>query len=169
MDFSSPTNPWNALRESLAGSFTAHARGLPARSFVLLRDGEEFGLLGLDGTAGANLSAGVIRAEIRRGAGHGYRMTSGGSEILTVRREKGSADRLEISCDGMVYEARTSFLRNKATADSTSGEEVRINGGLSGRSYEVAFEAGDGRVPAVAVFLLYHTVAYRSQAYLMSR
>lgn len=170
MDSLPTTNYWNALRESLAGSFTADARGLFAGSFVLLRAGdEEFGRLDVNSTAGADLKAGGIEAEIRQISGHGYRMTYGGSEILTAKRERGSADRLKISCGGRVYKARTSFLRNNATAGSDGGEVARINGSLSGRRYEVAFEPEDEWALAAAFFLLYHTAAHRRRAYLASR
>ena len=170
MDSSPTTNYWNALRESLAGSFTANARGLFAGSFVLLRAGdEEFGRLDLNGTVGADLNAGGIEAEIRQTPGHGYRMTFGGSEILTAKREGVSADRLEISCGDKVYKARTSFLRNYATAVSGGANLARISGSLSGRRYEVSFEQEDERTLAVAFFLLYHTAAYRRRAYLASR
>ena len=170
MDFSSPKNHWNSLRESLAGSFMAHARGLTAKSFVLVRPGGgEFGRLDLDGTAGVDLSAGGVRAEIRENAKRGYRMTSGGSEVLTAERERGSADRIRVSCGGKVYRVRTSFLRNRAMAVSAGGEVARLNGNLSGRSYKAVFEAEDGGAVAVALFLLYHTAAHRRRAYLTTR
>ena len=170
MDFSSPNNPWDALQKSLAGSFTARARGVAVKSFVLLRDGgEEFGRLGLNGTAGADLDAGEMRVEIRREAGHHYRMTSGNQEVLTAKREGGSADKLQVSCGGKVYEARTSFIRNRAEAVSIGEEAVRVSGNLSGRRYEVFFGTEDGDALLVAVFLVYHTAAHRQRAYLATR
>jgi hypothetical protein len=52
-------------------------------------------------------------------------------------------------------------------ARSSGGEEVaRISGGLTNRSYEAVFDAGDeGSVP-LAVFLLYLTVALRRRVFL---
>ena len=169
MDFSSPNNHWNTLQESLAGSFKARGSGLTAGKFFLLREGgEEFGRLELNGTAGADLEAGMIRAEIRKEKDY-YRMTSGSQQVLTARNKGSSADRLEVFCGGKVYETRTWFLRNIATAVSSGDGAVRVSGSLSGRDYEAVFEAEGEGAPAVAVFLLYHTAAHRQRAYLASR
>jgi hypothetical protein len=157
--------PWRRLRETLAGSFAARARGLLASDFAILdRDGEEVGRLRIHGQKGAELEAGDLEAEIDRVARSRYTMLAGGAEILTAR-SAGASGTLEISCFDHLYEARLSLLRN--TAEAATGDEaaVRISGGLTNRSYEAVFDVEDEGSLPVAFFLLYRTVALRREAY----
>jgi hypothetical protein len=162
----SPFAPWSRLREALAGSFAARARGLLASEFILLNQGgEEFGRLRIDGPEGGELEAGDLRAVIERVPRSGHKMLTGGAQTL-VAQPVGSSDTLEIRCGDRRYEARLSLLRNTAVARvPDGGEAARVTGGLTNRSYEAVFDTeDDGSLPA-AVFLLYHTVALRRRVY----
>jgi hypothetical protein len=160
--------PWISLRETLAGSFAARARGFLASDFALLdRHGEEIGRLEVHGHQGAGFGAGDLRARIERVPPNRYKMMSGNAEFLTeVLTSTGDASTPEITCLGHPYRARLSLLRNRAEAGPPGGEAtVRITGGLTNRRYEVSFEAGiEGPLP-VALFLLYRIVALRREAY----
>jgi len=156
--------PWRRLRETLAGSFAARARGLLASDFAVLdREGEEVGRLRIHGPEGAQLEAGPLEARIERVARSRYTMLSGGAEILTAGSAGASP---EIRCLGRLYEVRLSLLRNTAEAGSAGGGvAARITGGLTNRSYEAAFDVEDEGSLPVAFFLLYRTVALRREAY----
>ena len=79
----------------------------------------------------------------------------------------GSADAAEVRCGDLVYEARLGLVRNAAVAHSPVGSEAaRVAGGLTNRSYEVFFDAGDEGSLPLAVFLLYRIVALRRRAFL---
>ena len=155
--------PWRRLGETLAGTFTARARGLLAADFSLLdRGGEEVARLRINGPEGAQLEAGDLEAQIERVARSRYTMLSGGAEILTAGSAGAS---LEISCLDRLYEARLSLLRNTAEA-ATGGEvAVRVTGGLTNRRYEATFDVEDEGSLPVALFLLYRTVALRREVY----
>jgi hypothetical protein len=157
--------PWTELRERLAGYFAA--RGLLALEYVLSsRTGEGFGRLRVHGPEGAELETESTRAEIERTARSRYRMLTGGAQTL-VAEPAGSAHALEVRCENRVYEARLNLLRNTAAARSPGGgEAARISGGLTNRSYEVVFDAGDEGSLPVAVFLLYYTTALRRRVFL---
>jgi hypothetical protein len=159
--------PWEELRERLDGYFAARARGLLASEFVLSsRSGEEFGRLRVQGPGGAELAMGSTRARIERSARSRSRVLTGGAETLAAEAG-GSSSALRLRRGERTYEARLDLLRNKAVARSSGDEEVaRIAGGLTNRSYEVSFDAGDEGSLPVAVFLLYHTVALRRRAFL---
>ena len=157
--------PWRELGERLAGYFAARSRGLLASEFALSdRSGEGFGRLRVHGLEGARLEAGGTRAEIERTAG--YHMLTGGAETLVAEPARGSGA-LEVRCGSRTYEARLDLLRNTAVAHSPANREVaRIKGGLTNRSYEAAFDAGDEGALPLALFLLYHTVALRRRVFL---
>ncbi len=159
--------PWRSLQEHLAGYLAARARGLLASELALSgRDGEEFGRLRVYGSQGAELEAGDVRAAIERGAGSRYRMLAGDGMVL-VEETVGSGDASEIRCGDRVYGVRLALLRNAAVARSSGGREVaRVAGGLTNRSYEAFFDAGDEGSLPVAVFLLYRIVALRRRAFL---
>ena len=158
--------PWEGLRNTLAGSFSARPEGLISPNFVLLdRDGGEFGRLLVHGLEGAQLDAGPLRARIERGTRSRYRMLTGETETL-VAEPAGSSVALEITCADRRYEARISLLRNTAVARAPGGAETaRATGGFAGRSYDALFDAGDERSLPVAVFLLYHAVALRRRVF----
>ena len=158
--------PWRELAERLAGYFAARSRGLLASEFALSsRSGEEFGRLRVHGLGGAQLEAGGTRAEIERTAG--YRMLTGCVETLVAEPARGRGA-LEVRCGSRTYEAGLDLLRNTAVARSPAhGEAARITGGgLTNRSYEADFDAGDDGALPVALFLLYHTVALRRRVFL---
>ena len=157
---------WTELGETLAGSFTARARGLLASDFALLdRGGREVGRLKIHGPEGADLEAGDLAARIERTAPRRYAMQAGGTHVLSAETT-GSPDTIRIRWAERVYEVNLSLLRNTAEAISPAGGSVaRVVGGLTNRRYEATFDAGDtGALPA-AVFLLYRLVALRRGAY----
>src|SRR5919199_898759 len=160
-----PFGPDN-LRQNLAGSFTARARGLFAPEFVLLGPGgEEFGRLCLGGIGDAQVRAEGFMAAFETSERR-YSMAADGREILTAHPKGHSTDELEIFCDGRTYEAQISPFRNLALALQPSGEKIaRLSGGLTGRSYEARFAAEDRCALPMAVFLLWRIVATRRHAY----
>jgi len=155
---------WRKLSETLNGRFTARARGLLASEFVLLdREGAQIGKLDIHGPAGADLRAGDVEARIERIGRSGYRMLSSGEEILTSTGDPSSPG---ITSHNHPYETSLSLLRNKAEAGPAEHTPtVRINGGLTNRTYEASFEPDDEYSLPVALFLLYHLVSLRSKAY----
>src|SRR5215210_2462219 len=108
--------PWKRLGETLAGSFAARARGLLATDFDIFgREGEEIGRLRIDGTEGAELEAGDLKARIERSEHTGYTMLSNGATILAAE-PAGALITPEIRCVGRPYKGRLSLLRNTAEA-----------------------------------------------------
>jgi hypothetical protein len=160
--------PWIELRERLGGYLSARSRGLLGFEFVLSSgSGWEFGQMRVRGQEGAGLEIGSTKAEIERTARSRYRMLTGGAQTLVAQPARNTSGTLEIRCAGRVYEARVNLARNIAVARSPEGEEAtRLAGGLTNRSYEALFDAGDEGSLPVAVFLLYHTVALRRRAFL---
>ncbi|MCA1687142.1 MAG: hypothetical protein LC714_00735 [Actinobacteria bacterium] len=160
--------PWMELRERLGGYFAARTRRLLALEFVLSsRSGEEFGRLRVYGPQGAEFEAGSTRAEIERTARSRYRMLTGGAQTLVAEPTRSTSSVLKVSRGSRTYEARLNLLRNTAVVRSSRGERAaRISGGLTNRSYEAAFDAGDEGSLPVAVFLLFHTVALRRRIFL---
>lgn len=154
------------LRQDLAGSFTARARGLFAPEFVLLGPGgEEFGRLRLGRTGDAQFRAEGIAAAFEA-SGRRYSMVADGREILAAHPKGHSSNELGISCGGRTYEAQISPFRNLVVASQPSGEKTaRLSGGLTGRSYEALFAAEDRCALPLAVFLLWRIVAGRRRAY----
>jgi len=158
--------PWKRLGKTLAGSFAARARGLLATDFAIFgREGEEIGRLRIDGTEGAELEAGDLKARIERSEHTGYTMLSNGATILAAE-PAGALITPEIRCVGRPYKGRLSLLRNTAEAGPAGDEATaRITGGLTNRNYEAVFDAGnEGSLP-VAFFLLFLTVTLRRRAY----
>lgn len=157
---------WGQLGDHLTGYFAAAARGITGSELVLSsRDGEEFGRLRVDGPEGARFEAGDVRASVERLASSRYWMLAGGAEVLA--ETAGSADAPEVRCGDRVYEAQLGLVRNAAVAHSPVGSEAaRVAGGLTNRSYEVFFDAGDEGSLPLAVFLLYRIVALRRRAFL---
>ena len=130
------------------------------------REGEEIGRLEIHGAEGAELGAGDLEARIERSALSGYTMFTDGAEILTAE-PRGAWNAPEIKCLDRLYQGRLSLLRNTAGPDRPGkGLTVRITGGLTNRTYEAVFDAGDEGSLPVAFFLLYLTVALRRKAYL---
>ena len=159
--------PWRKLRERLAGYLAARARGILASEFVLVsREGEEVGRLRVHGPQGADLEAGGIEATIERVARSRYTMLDGeGKVVLRETARTGAAP--DVRYGDRVYEVRLSLLRNAAVALSPDGvEAARVAGGLTNRSYEVYFDAGEEGGLPLAVFLLYRIVALRRRAFL---
>ena len=169
--------PWNPLRDALAGSFSAGAKGLLGSEFALLgRDGWRFGSLRLRGPEGADLEAGDLRVEIRSAPRpamrHAMRYATPAEEapfLIAGAADPSSA--LEITCGGRRYEARFGLLRNAAVArplvdaGEPAGEAARLTGGLTNRAYEATFDPEDAGALPLAVFLLYRTVSLRRRAY----
>ncbi len=155
------------LRESLDGAFAARANGLLASGFALLdRDGQEFGYLRLAGTQSAELRfmdhAATFEASEKR-----LRMVAGGEEVLAGTPKARPVDELIVSSGDRTYDASFSFFRNCAVASRPGhGKSARLSGGITGRSYEALFDAGDACAFPVAVFLLWHLVTHRRRAYL---
>jgi hypothetical protein len=168
---SEPQNPtparWRSIQEQLAGYLAARARGFLASEFVLSsRDGEELGRLRVHGPQGADLEAGEVRATIERGAGSRYRMLGGDGRVI-LEETAGSGDASEVRCGDRVYEVRLALLRNVAVARSSGGgEAARVAGGLTNRSYDAFFDAGEEGALPLAVFLLYRIIALRRRAFL---
>jgi hypothetical protein len=166
---SMPQDPaaWRRLGETLAGSFTARARGslLRTSEFAIQdREGGRIGRLEIHGPEGAALDAGDLQARIEHPS-H-YAMLAGGEQILAAG-PVGSVSTPEIRCFGRLYQGRLSLLRNKAEAGpSGEGVKARVTGGLTNRNYEAVFDAGDEGSLPVAIFLLYLVVALRREAYL---
>jgi hypothetical protein len=159
---------WRNLGETLAGSFTARARGslLRTSEFAIQdRQGERVGRLEIHGTASAELEAGDLQARIERPAPSRYAMLAGGKRILSAG-PVGSMSTPEIRCLGRLYQGRLSLLRNRAEA-ALSGEavKVRVTGGLTNRNYKAVFDADDEGSLPVAIFLLYLVVTLRREAY----
>jgi hypothetical protein len=159
--------PWRSIQEQLAGYLAARARGFLASEFVLSsRDGEELGRLRVHGPQGADLEAGEVRATIERGAGSRYRMLGGDGRVI-LEETAGSGDTSEVRCGDRVYEVRLALLRNAAVARSSGGgEAARVAGGLTNRSYDAFFDAGEEGALPLAVFLLYRIIALRRRAFL---
>lgn len=165
---------WDLLQEDLAGRFRARARGLLGAEFSLsgTESGEEeFGRLRMRGALGATFRVRGEETEIERSGPFAarYRMTTGGAPVLLAHPASPGGG-LRILCGGKTYETRSNVLRNTATArllpeGAGAGDEVRLEGGLASRSYGATFPEGDGGSLAVAVFLLYHNVALRRQAF----
>jgi hypothetical protein len=158
--------PWRGLQENLAGYFAARSRGLLAPELVLARrDGEEFGRLRVHGAEGAEFEAGDVRATIERSPHSRYRMLVGDAEVLA--EIAGCADASQVRCGDRAYEVRLGLMRNAAVARAAGGSEAaRVAGGLTNRSYEAFFDAGDEGALPMAVFLLYRLVALRRRAFL---
>jgi len=156
--------PLRHLGETLAGHLTARARGLLASEFVLLdREGAQIGKLDIHGSAGAELTAGDVEARIEPVGRHGYAMLSSGEEILTSTGDPTSPG---ITSHNHPYKTSLSLLRNKAEAGPAEHTmTVRINGGLTNRTYEASFEPSDKNSLPITLFLLYHLVSQRSKAY----
>jgi len=161
--------PWRQLQERLAGYFAARSRGLLASELDLARrDGEKFATLRVHEPGSAEFEAGDVRAAVERAAPSRYRMLSGKAEVLA--EIAGSADASEVRCGERVYEVRLGLLRNIAAARSSGGSEAaRVAGGLTNRSYEAFFDAGDEGALPLAVFLLYRIVALRRRAFLVGQ
>lgn len=158
--------PWGELREALAGSFAARARGLLGSDFAILdRGGRRIGRLRVRGQEGAQLEAGNLKAEIERATPGRYTMLAGGSEVLCAE-SAGSPATMIIRCERDPYEASLALLRNTAEASRNAGETAAsITGGLTNRRYEAVFDAEDELSLPVAVFLLFRLVALRRGAY----
>ena len=158
--------PWKGLQGTLAGSFSAHARGLLASDFALLDPGgREVGWLRVHGPKGAELEAGNLTARIKRTAPRRYAMVAGGAQVLSAETA-GSPDAMQIRRAERMYEASLGLLRNTAEAHLSAGDRVsRITGGFTNRRYEVAFDTDDAGSLPVAIFLLYRLVALRRGAY----
>ncbi|QIN77353.1 hypothetical protein GBA65_01190 [Rubrobacter marinus] len=165
---SSPAAVWDALARDLGGSFRARARGLLGSRFSLLdRGGKEWGELRMMGSYAAEVHAGGSVSEIERTGEFGarYRMRTGGAQTLIAGPER-PGEPLRIFCGGKAYGAETNVLRNVSVARLLAGgDEVRLSGGLAGRSYGGTFPESDGGALAVAVFLLYRNVAIRRTAF----
>jgi hypothetical protein len=154
------------LRQTLAGYFTAHARGLLARKFALLTsEGEEFGRLYLSWPSRAEFAYGSSAAAFEASGRH-YRMVANGEEVIFAVPKVRSINALAISCARRNYEARIGSFHNLALAHHVPGGErtVRLSGGLTGRSYEAIF-AADGCALPIALFLLWHVVENRRRVY----
>jgi hypothetical protein len=158
---------WKRLREDLAGYFAVRPRGLLAPELALAgRDGGEFGRLRVPGPEDAQLEAGDVRASIERAAPSRHRMLVNDAEVL-VAETAGAADAAEVRCGDRLYRVRLGLLRNVAVARSPGGAEAaRVAGGLTNRSYEASFDAGDEGALPVVVFVLYRLVALRRRAFL---
>ena len=156
--------PWRRLGDALDGRLMARTRGLLASEYVLLNsEGAEVGRLDIQGPAGAELTAGGVEARIERAGRSGYSMLSSGEEILASTADPTSPG---ITSHGHPYEASLSLLRNRAEAcpkDHTA--TIRVRGGLTNRTYEASFDTEDENSLPVTLFLLYHLVSQRRQAY----
>jgi hypothetical protein len=170
MQRDSRLEPWRRLGETLEGSFAARGRGFLVPEFAILdSNGEEIGLLEINGIEGAELEAGDLEARIESSAPTGYTMLARGAEILTAD-PLGAWSMPEIKCLDRLYQGRLSLLRNAAEA-GPAGERatVRITGGFTNRNYEAVFDPGDESSLPVAFFLLYLTIALRRKAYVTRR
>jgi hypothetical protein len=162
-----------------AGGFEARARGPLAGEFVLSSsgDGGTFGRLRMRGVVGADFVSDALPETIlqRQGLyGARYRVTTGGAQVLIAGPER-PEEPLRLLCGGRAYGVETSLLRGRAVArplGTDGGPEggsdegaVSLRGGVAGRRYRAEFAGGDGVSLAVAVFVLYRTVALRRQAY----
>ena len=165
MTSAAPFWPYN-LRQNLAGSFTARARGLFAPEFVLLGPGEEeFGRLCSGGIGDAQVRAEGFVAAFET-SGRRYSMAADGREILAAHPKGHSSNELEIFCGGRTYEAQIRPCHNLALASHPGAERTtRLSGGLTGRRYEAFFAAEGRSALPVAVFLLWRIVATRRHAY----
>lgn len=160
-----PAQTWEELQTRLAGSFTVRTRGLLPAELMLSGPEGEFGWVRSHGPSGAKVAAGPLNVAIESAGNAAYRMLADGTTISAQPANR-SADHLEIRVGGLTYEARISFLRNRADVRSPEGEEVvRLKGNLTSRRYEVAFDPGAvGALPG-AILLLYHVVTHRGRAF----
>lgn len=165
----SSLSPWEHLQRDLSGRFRARARGLLGTEFSLLGPGdEELGRLRMRGPLGAGFRAAGSETEIERSGPFAarYRMVTDGASVLLANPANPRRG-LRIFCGGRTYESESSVLSNTATAvrlpEGLDG--VSVKGGLAGRSYEAEFPRGDAAALAVAVFLLYRSVALRREAF----
>jgi hypothetical protein len=153
------------LRDALGGFFTAQARGLLAREFVLRKDGASFGRLRISDRRGAELVAGELAATIERTDAGGYRMLADGLEITAWRAD--GADTLEVRAAHRTFSARVSFLRNTAAVRAgEGGTPVRVSGNVTGRRYEVTYDETEDPALPVALLLLCHVISLRRRVYL---
>ena len=165
-DVTAPERTWEELQSRLAGSFTARTSGLLTPEISLSGPEGEFARMKPRGLSGADVMVGASKVTIERTGDNRYRMLSGGVTMLVAKPTRSSADSLKIKAGGDAYEARVSFIRNTAEVRSHRGEEiVRLEGNLTGRRYRAILDPeAESALPA-AIFLLYHTVAHRNQAY----
>ena len=160
------------MQESVAGSFTARATGFPADTFVLHKNGSVIGRLIFDGLRGARFVSGELEATLTRNPDGGYVIFSGNDRTLTAEPpvagpRNAALNALEITCDGSIYRASISFLRNSARAFSGEGPEtVLLRGGITGRKYEAVVDPADPAALPGAVLLLYHTATFRRRVFL---
>src|SRR3712207_1994215 len=123
------------LRQAPGDHFTARARGLLAKEFLLLdANGREFGRLRIHSASGAELRLGECVAKFERSK-RGYRMIADGEEVLVATPKGKSTGEIEVSCGGQSYKAQPNLLRNLAVASYPHSSEraVRLSGGLLGR------------------------------------
>jgi len=163
-----PAQTWEELQTRLAGSFTARLRGLLAPEISLSGPEGEFGKV-RRGHSGAKVTAGSLNAVIEQIGNARYRMLTGDrrDDVTLVAEPAGrSVDLLEVGIGERTYQARTSFLWNRAAILSPEGKEVaRLKGNLTGRRYEVAFDPEMVGTLPVAVLILYHTIINRSRVF----
>ena len=159
--------PWDILRESLAGSFVAGARGLLGNYFVISgRDGVKHGSLEIIEDRGAKITIDGVEVLVERTTGPRYTMLSGGEELLDARPSGASPDELEVRCGEESYTASISLFRNKAVVRNSTGDETaRLVGNLAGRTYKVEADLKDPFAVPISTLLIYHTSLYRRRAY----
>ncbi len=167
------TRTWEELQTHLTGSFTARLHGLLAPEILLFGPEGEFGKV-RRGPSRTEVTAGSLNAIIEQRGNASYQMLTtgtlpgapnGGAAAVAEPVDR-SADFLEVRAGGRTYQARVSFLRNRARVLSQEGEEVaRLKGNLTGRRYEVSFDPEVVDALPVAVLILYHTIIYRSRAF----
>ena len=168
-----PTRTWKELQTHLTGSFTARLHGLLVPEILLFGPEGEFGKV-RRGPSRTEVTAGSLNAVIEQRGNASYRMLTtgtlpgapnGGAAAVTEPVDR-SVDFLEVRAGGRTYQARVSFLRNRATVLSQEGEEVaRLKGNLTGRRYEVSFDPEVVDALPVVVLILYHTIIHRGRAF----
>ena len=159
--------PWETLRESLAGSFIAGARGLLGNYFVISgRDGAKHDSLEMIGDRGAKITIDGVEILVEHTTGSRYTMLSGGEELLVARLSGASPDELEVRCGEESYTASISLFRNRAVIRNSTGDETaRLVGNLTGRTYKVEADLEDPFAIPISMLLIYHTSLYRRRAY----
>ncbi|CAN5715372.1 hypothetical protein BH24ACT22_BH24ACT22_21230 [soil metagenome] len=158
------------MQTFLEDSFSARARGVRANTFVIRKDDSVIGNMVFNGSRGADLEIGTLKALIRRNLDGGYVLLSGEDRVLTSKPGSASAaslDAPEIVFEDRVYVARISFLGNEAVAFSPEGEKVvLVEGNVTGRRYEVSLVPENAAALPAAILLLYLTATFRRKAYL---
>ncbi len=167
MQLDTPNTPLSNLRD-LPNPFYAHRT--PGKARIVLTDpstnyvGDGIGELRINGS-GADIVLKDLAANLERDDRFGYRLATGGKELLRAGPSGQGLERLRIHVSTNTYEARVSPLRNTATVLSDGHEAAQVSGGLLGLKYRIHFSEMDLHSPLVAIVAFFHLLVVRSRAF----